>query len=640
MGNTSDSKPVRKAPPPVLQDDYYLQNFMIVLDRVLEVDAHLFSASEFACLTRWKRLPEPLQRLYVRLFNRRGPYFQVHRLDYPEIGPLSPVVEALHAASFAQLWVEWHETIDPADLLRCFTMTELKPLAQQTGCPLSPRGAMLEGLLALPLQDLGQALLSRGPVVCLIEAPLLARVQRLFFLNSHQDATTFVTVDLAHVRYPDYRIWRTRPVFADRLEFEAYLKAQALRDRFHEARMAKDATEALWVGQEALAAFLASPPGPADFLSRYSARTVHGKTALRMVRWAEPALGREVAAGMYVQLLEAGLPEPYRGEAWARLALHRERTEGAEAAILVCRAGLKEESTRRGERLDLQKRRVKLEVRLARAARAGGKRSAKSRGDAREAKPIPAGEPGPAREVIIRRPLLESASHRRVTFTNAQGGPVSVEGLALEAYGAAGVGGIFAENTFFTTLAGLLCWDILFAEVPDVFLTPFQDAPLDLMTDTFFPRRRRLIEGRIEAIRGGDLHWLYAHYNGFKGCVARGVAWGAFSLHALALGASRLGGPLVAAIVGHLLEDYRHRSRGLPDLLLWRSRESSGDSIATTSLEPEVYWGEAGYVPPAEVWFAEVKSTRDRLSTAQRAWMGVLAEFGATVELCRVTGVR
>jgi Fanconi-associated nuclease 1 len=69
--------------------------------------------------------------------------------------------------------------------------------------------------------------------------------------------------------------------------------------------------------------------------------------------------------------------------------------------------------------------------------------------------------------------------------------------------------GIHCETGIFKMMFGLLMWDILFAEISDVFQTPFQgissliptltcsDAPLDLMTDAFFTSRAELIEARV-----------------------------------------------------------------------------------------------------------------------------------------------
>ena len=42
-----------------------------------------------------------------------------------------------------------------------------------------------------------------------------------------------------------------------------------------------------------------------------------------------------------------------------------------------------------------------------------------------------------------------------------------------------------AEGSIVTTIFGLLFWDVFFADVPGVFETPYQSAPLDLGEDTF-----------------------------------------------------------------------------------------------------------------------------------------------------------
>ena len=41
-----------------------------------------------------------------------------------------------------------------------------------------------------------------------------------------------------------------------------------------------------------------------------------------------------------------------------------------------------------------------------------------------------------------------------------------------------------------STMFSLLFWDVLFMDVPDVFRTPFQSAPLDLSTPLFYPTRK------------------------------------------------------------------------------------------------------------------------------------------------------
>ena len=61
--------------------------------------------------------------------------------------------------------------------------------------------------------------------------------------------------------------------------------------------------------------------------------------------------------------------------------------------------------------------------------------------------------------------------------------------------------GMHCEGGVWATLFGLLFWSVLFADVPGVFRTPFQSAPLDMCADTFTDARRELVEGRLQEIR-------------------------------------------------------------------------------------------------------------------------------------------
>lgn len=63
--------------------------------------------------------------------------------------------------------------------------------------------------------------------------------------------------------------------------------------------------------------------------------------------------------------------------------------------------------------------------------------------------------------------------------------------------------GVHAEGGIWSTLFGLLMWDVLFSPVPDVFRTPFQTAPLDLSCPSFYPARRQVIEDTLSRIRSG-----------------------------------------------------------------------------------------------------------------------------------------
>ena len=61
--------------------------------------------------------------------------------------------------------------------------------------------------------------------------------------------------------------------------------------------------------------------------------------------------------------------------------------------------------------------------------------------------------------------------------------------------------GIHCEGSVIQTLYGLFMWNIIFANVPDVFQTPYQSAPLDISYPSLFYQSRKIaIENRLAQI--------------------------------------------------------------------------------------------------------------------------------------------
>ena len=80
-----------------------------------------------------------------------------------------------------------------------------------------------------------------------------------------------------------------------------------------------------------------------------------------------------------------------------------------------------------------------------------------------------------------------------------------------------------------TTLFGLLFWEVIFADIPGAFETPFQAAPLDLAEDTFYYSRQELIEARLEEIQAGKaFEILEKTYDANKDVMCVGVRWDLF----------------------------------------------------------------------------------------------------------------
>lgn len=211
--------------------------------------------------------------------------------------------------------------------------------------------------------------------------------------------------------------------------------------------------------------------------------------------------------------------------------------------------------------------------------------------------------------------------------------------------------GLHSEGGIWATLFGLLFWDIVFTDAPDVLRTPYQTAPLDLHTLQFYAPRKvwgcvwglcrvlcrisaahlcvhmqLLVDARLEEIATGDVgDLLSSAWQAHCGVLCRGVSWDRHTLLELQTIARACGGRMLAAVCGLLaredvggtgmgigekvcIVDASHRvlpfPGGMPDLLLYRTAQPAGAKLV------------------------EVKGPRDRLSDTQRAWMRALQQAG------------
>jgi fanconi-associated nuclease 1 len=102
---------------------------------------------------------------------------------------------------------------------------------------------------------------------------------------------------------------------------------------------------------------------------------------------------------------------------------------------------------------------------------------------------------------------------------------VTVEDLALEHFALPENGswaGVHCESGVWSTLFGILLWDVLFAPVPDVFRSRFQSAPLDLCTDAFAPARAEVLQSALQRIQSGAaIEMLESIWKQHEGALAR-----------------------------------------------------------------------------------------------------------------------
>ncbi len=458
---------------------------------------------------------------------------------------------------------------------------------------------------------------------------------------------------LGRIKYAPYNVIRETSVFADRASWLSYVDALSFEGRIDDLTSAsapahqpsceailglvKECRERLAMCQEE-----GAHRGRASFLVRFTSEYVHLRTLSALAAALERVKSFREANEVYAFLLAHSAPLclSHRSKWWMRLVLNSDtHLKDPAGAFAHCTSAIADPFVRMGRRFWLERRLRKL-ARRAHGAPAGGDaalngenvapggtgKRAKRTGKAKAAEDDEAEEDESNKLdtfVIRADPIRKGKSGRKLAFALLDGScEGSVEDFALDAFLRGAVagcegrrwrGGFHCECRVFTTIFALLFWDILFADEPDVFQTPFQIAPLDLFTDAFYHdgRRTASIRARLAELcdEGPLVDRLVETYATFHGCQVIGLDWEAFPLGALVDICRAIGGASLSAILSLFAQDYRNTCSGIPDLILY---------------------GDGDYL------LVEVKSTNDRLSDAQLNWNLLFAAHGIKVALCKV----
>ncbi|XVE81179.1 hypothetical protein DITRI_Ditri15bG0042000 [Diplodiscus trichospermus] len=601
----------------------YQQNFCLLLREVLTSSPHLFTENEKKFIESFTSLSEDSQRLFVRLYTRKGPWFRLSTIMYPEVCNPQQAVKELSATGYLCLFdgkTERHDD-DMKCLLSLLTVSELRDIL----CTLKKkcnRGSRKQDLIASLFScykcgscPVLQHLILERTEICIkisLEAEsLFWRAERLFFLNGEQDLSAFLLVDLGIVKYPTYNCIISEQIFSSKSVLHAYEEAievaqimdQSLDENNFELvlRCIMIAESRMSSSSEKLVEST-TPELMATFRACFSASWVYSKVILLGISFLEREHRYNDAIHLVRRLLNCFTCDRRRGYWTVRLSVDLEHIGCPNESLSVAEGGLLDPWVRAGSRMALQRRALRL------------------------GKP-PRRWKTPSFSELIKRKIIEvhiqgrplnCEAGRKSRFYGEDGEQCGVEQLALQYYATKGGGwqGVHTESGIWLTIFGLLMWDILFSDVPNVFRTRFQTAPLDMETDHFYLARTSLIESHLQKIHDGLAEEiLITSWELHIGTACRGVNWDRHSLSDLRAAVSCIGGPCLASLCRHLAQDYRSWSSGMPDLLLWRFH---GD-----------YKGEAKLV--------EVKGPRDQLSEQQRAWLLLLMDCGFKAEVCKVS---
>ncbi|XP_058201552.1 fanconi-associated nuclease 1 homolog isoform X2 [Rhododendron vialii] len=601
----------------------YQQNFSVLIQEVLRSYPHLFSCDEKIIFETFTSLSDDSQRLFVRLYTRKGPWFRISNLSYPEISDYNQAIKELSATGYmcAVESISDLQDNDLKEVLYLLTVSELREVLCKLKKKCKP-GTRKQDFVALLLSSYADGLCpvlpnvvleKTGPCVqiSLSTESIIWRAERLFFLNGEQDLSAFLLVDLGIIKYPNYNCIISKQIFSSRDDFLAYEEAIEVAQVMDQS-LDENSTEFVWRCIEVSDSRISNSSheetrsltseSPAAFLSCFSAAWVYSKVVLLGVSFLERERRYKDAIILLKQLLKHFTSDRRRGYWTLRLSIDLEHVGCLNESLSVAEDGLLDPSVRAGSRMALQRRVLRLGKPPRRWKTPSFSESVKRK----------------ITEVHVQGRPLNCRTGTKSRFYGEDGEQCGVEELAMQYYG--GEGGswqsVHTESGIWLTIFGLLLWDAIFADVPDVFRTRFQTAPLDLGTDSFYEVRKTILEPILVKIYDGAAEEiLITSWETHLGTSCRGVNWDRHSLSELRAAVTCIGGPCLASFCRHLAQDYRTWSSGMPDLLLWRFH---GD-----------YRGEAKLV--------EVKGPNDRLSEQQRAWLLFLMDCGFNTEVCKVS---
>ena len=547
--------------PVELHPLYYLHNFEALCETVEAQYEDLLSEQERDFLQNFAACDAAARGLFVRLTSRRGIWFRSEKLHYPElVEDLDAPLEQLASRGLISF-------VAAPDLELLLELCLKGELLQLFADMLGPDARKLRK------SELSEALLQLAPDGAEVsrrwrdwtESSLLEVhggavvevLQLLFFGNRRQSLTDFVLSDIGVASYESYALDRRYRLFTTRAQVDEYLQAAALREQFY-TLLELDDVEAM-----------------VDLVERLP--VAHSSHTLQQQRWDKlrNRLGRQLER---YQRPEAAL------RAYADSQMHpaRERSvrvlesQGkTERALELCKS-MEIDPWCEAE-MDFQRRKS---VQLAR----------KNGVAVTLLKP-----PAPVSEKLLLAPTEQRVEEAAAAYYRQHWQWVG-----------------HVENSLVNALFGLALWDQIFAEVAGAFVNPFQSAPLDMYSGTFYRTRRSAIDARLQALAQVDLATvLLASYDAHFGISNRWVSWRSIGREMVAIAAQIIPASHLIAMWRRILFDPQANRSGLPDLL---------------ALDPE-----HGYC------MIEVKGPGDQLQLNQKRWLRYFSEQDIPVKVAWVS---
>ncbi|XP_021803483.1 fanconi-associated nuclease 1 homolog isoform X3 [Prunus avium] len=365
----------KSCPPSAIK---YQENFCVFIHDVLKSNSHLLTEDEKNFIELFTSLSDDSQRLFVRLYTRKGPWFRLSAISYPEVLDLDQAVKGLSETGYASCFGIPNELCDDGikEILDLLTVSELREILcmLKQNCHRAMRKQdLIASLISLYKEELCPLLpcmvLDRTGAcvrISLKADSLIWRAERLFFLNGEQDLSAFLLVDLGIVKYPNYKCIISQQSFSGRDGLLAYEEAIEVAQIIDEAldgsnielvikcidiadsRISSESTQSL------------TSESMAPFLSCFSAKYVYSKVVLLGISFLEREHRYSDAIYLLKRLLKCFTCDGRRGYWTLRLSIDLEHMGYLNESLSVAENGLLDRWVRAGSRVALQRRVLRL----------------------------------------------------------------------------------------------------------------------------------------------------------------------------------------------------------------------------------------------------------------------------------------
>ena len=601
-----------------------------------------------------------MQCLYIRLYWRKGPWFRLHELNYSEFQiPMDGLIQgdSITRLFFMPLLDSDSKWVDIQASLNLLTVQEIQtylstwqqshvnsPPMKRTKRLLKSKHALIDHLDMLWHSDdpgFRETLFSLlGPCISLTEfsKETLKRAYGLCYLfkNSEMDLRTIAQV--RDMQYPSYVVDHIHPLFQDISTFDAYLYAKCMSDSVEALLLADNDAEMIFTMAEIALENVRIETIPSTLplaMHRFTTLYVYARISWHCVKWMERH--REYTKAIYaLETLIEHVPQSLkRGKWWLRWVMNLEHKQWMNRALEVAEKALEDTIVCGGERLALQSHCKRLSVPPRKWRRCQFPTIALDYFKAQDAivqemnpkpswclehpqghwKTVPT-QPYHIPEIVIgARPIncQMGEKSRFVHYALNEGQSCTVEELALEYYTLnGGWQGVHCEGGMVYMIFGLLCWSVIYMDIPHVFHSPFQSRPLDFDTSAFFKSRISAFQQLF--IKLSTVHLksrLEAQYHKYYGTMGVGMNW-KYRCEDLCALVECIGKDRLLRLLIWLGYHPAQYWCGMPDLILW---------------QPHLQ----------QVQFVEVKGPRDKLSFIQEAWLQWLYQMGISCAVCKVS---